>query len=261
MLGDVIGNAGIEALETGLNGLKERFCASFVVVNGENAADGFGLTEPLAQRIFAAGADVISSGNHIWEKRDFWDYLNGDNAVLRPANYPPLPTVPGKGFISIQKEGIDYLVINLQGRRDLYNIDCPFRTFDLIYCGEAEAACKDKAAPKPLVLVDFHAESNWEKEAMGFYADGRAAAVCGTHTHIQTADEKILPNGTAYISDLGMTGVCESVIGMDKDICVMRSKASVLYKMECAKGPACIHGVNIVIGSDGKALSIERIAL
>jgi metallophosphoesterase (TIGR00282 family) len=246
MLGDIIGAQGIAALERRL----AQYGADFVVANGENAADGFGLTETDAKRIFAAGVDVITSGNHIWEKRDFWPFKDAEERLLRPANYPP-PS-PGHGSIRLEKSGVSFLVVNLQGRDSLSLVDCPFRAFDAIF--------EQLEPPLPVILVDFHAESTREKEAFGFYLDGRAAAVAGTHTHIQTADEKILPKGSAYITDLGMTGTRRSIIGMDIAVCMERSVKQVAYPMRCAEGEALIQGVRLKIDrKSGKTLSIERI--
>lgn len=243
-----MGDAGLCALEHLLPSIKTGYGAVLAVVNGENAAEGFGMTANDAQRIFDAGCDVITSGNHVWEKRDFWAVMDNDTRILRPANYPE--PAAGRGFIHIEKNGISFLVINLQGREMISPIDCPFRTFDRIL---------NSLPPTPLILVDFHAESSAEKEALSFYLDGRAAVVAGTHTHTQTADEKILPLGTAYITDLGFTGVLDSVIGMDKKICIKRAVSSVAYSMECAKGEASIQGIAVQIDLDsGKAVSIER---
>jgi calcineurin-like phosphoesterase len=295
MLGDIVGETGIAALEQDLPALIAARKADLVVANGENAAGGFGLTQATAKRIFAAGVDVITSGNHIWEKRDFWDYMNTCDHILRPANYPDPSAAPlaGHGSIRIAKNGIDFLVINLQGRQFLYNIDCPFRAFDRIYEGEDSPSLQPcgltlppllgapppnphapqsllrklegqaplaPATPSPIVLVDFHAESTAEKEALGFYLDSRASAVVGTHTHTQTADEKILPQGTAYITDLGMTGVQGGVIGMDKKICITRALTNITYKMQCASGPAYIQGIHLTIArATRKTLKIERL--
>ena len=257
MLGDVMGEAGLKTLEEKLPALMAEQEPGFVIVNGENSAGGFGVNENALGRILAAGADIISTGNHIWEKRDFWPFLESEERILRPANYPQ---GPGRGWIKVNKKTTDalktFLVINLQGRELMNSIDCPFRCFDEIIA----AAANDK----PIVLVDFHAESSREKEAFGFYADGRAAVVAGTHTHVQTADEKILPKGSAYISDLGMTGVNDAVIGMEPKICIDRARNQVLYHMEAAASGGCtrIQGLIADISDDsGKAVSIQRISV
>jgi metallophosphoesterase (TIGR00282 family) len=276
MIGDVVGDPGLEVLESRLPGLIREHAADLVVVNGENAADGFGLTADALGRILAAGADVVTGGNHTWEKRDFWPVLDSEERVLRPANYPA--GTAGRGWIIVEKAPaaggapVRWLVVNLQGRELMTPIDCPFRCFDAIL--EAREVHADHAVPEgappefvagtaPFVLVDFHAESTREKEALAWYLDGRASLVAGTHTHVQTADERILPGGTGYITDLGMTGAADSILGMDKKICLDRGRTQVLYRMECAKpGPdgAVIRGVVAEInGETRETRSIKRI--
>ncbi len=251
MLGDVVGEAGVEAVSRGLASLIELYAADFVVVNGENAAGGFGLTETALKSLLDAKTDMVTTGNHVWEKRDFWPILDANTSVLRPGNYPGL--LPGKGCAVKEKNGITWVVINLQGREYMTPIDCPFRTLDTYLATQ-------KGEGPVLYIVDFHAESPQEKEALGLYADGRVAVLAGTHTHVQTADQRILPKGTAYITDLGMTGVDESVIGMDTAICLNRNKTQVPIKMELAVGKATIHGICVEIDTHtGLARSIERI--
>jgi metallophosphoesterase (TIGR00282 family) len=260
MIGDVVGEPGLAALERFLPSLIRETGAALAVVNGENAAGGFGLSAATLGRILAAGADVVTSGNHVWEKRDFWPVLEEDRRVLRPGNYPA--GTAGRGWIRTEKplpaEGppVSWLVVNLQGREFLPPIDCPFQCFDALWEREGGAV--------PLTLVDFHAESSREKEALGYYLDGRASLVAGTHTHVQTADERILPGGTAYITDLGMTGAADSVIGMDPKICLDRARYQVLYRMECAQeGPQglVIQGIRVELDrKTGRALAVERIS-
>jgi calcineurin-like phosphoesterase len=280
MIGDVVGEPGLLVLEQGLPGLIGEQQVDFTVVNGENAAGGFGLEEPSLKRILKAGADVVTTGNHVWEKREFWPVLSQEERVLRPANYPA--ENPGHGWIKLVKAGIPYLVVNLQGREHMTPIDCPFRGFDIImesqwgsggdrhplYSPSGELGVFDKEnCPAVLcgaiTLVDFHAESTREKEALGYHLDGKASLVAGTHTHVQTADERILPQGTGYITDLGMTGVTNAVIGMDRTICLDRARNQVLYRMECAKdGPCAVEGVLAEIDQDtGRALRLLRINL
>ncbi|MDR1307207.1 MAG: YmdB family metallophosphoesterase [Treponema sp.] len=267
MIGDVVGEPGLEALEQRLPALIARYSADFTVVNGENAAAGFGLTGETLDRILAAGADVVTGGNHIWEKRDFWPVLDSGQPVLRPANYPP--EVPGRGILRLEKAGVLLAVINLQGREQMKPIDCPFRCFDRLY-GEttamraaAQTAAGSASGVKPeppIILVDFHAESSREKEALAYYLDGRASVVAGTHTHVQTSDERILPGGAAYITDLGMTGAKNSVIGMDPRICLDRARTHIAYRMECASGPeTVIQGIAVTLNEKGKASAVERI--
>ena len=258
MIGDVVGDPGLEALENRLPLLIKDYSADFVIVNGENASGGFGLTEPHLKTILNSGADVVSSGNHIWEKRDFWPVLEEEKRVLRPMNYPS--GSPGRGWIKIEKPSplgvIPWVVLNLQGRELMSPLDCPFKTFD-----DFEAA--QNKNEKPIILLDFHAESTREKEALAYYIDGRVCAMAGTHTHVQTADERFLPKGSAYITDLGMTGLLDSILGMDTKICVNRAKSQVLYRMEVAvpteaKKPQ-IQGIVLEIESKTqKAISIKR---
>ncbi|GHU61155.1 metallophosphoesterase [Spirochaetia bacterium] len=259
MIGDVVGEPGLDVLEKLLPPLIAKTGADFVVVNGENAAAGFGITETEKVRILNAGADLITSGNHVWEKREFWPVMDTDGGarILRPANYPGQPV--GQGWKLIKKNTIPWLVINLQGRELMKAIDCPFRAFDSV--SETENAL---ALGPPIVLVDFHAESTREKEAFGFYLDGRASVVAGTHTHVQTADDRVLPQGTAYITDLGMTGVSGGVIGMDTKVCQDRARTQVLYRMTCAAPssaqPPEVQGILVEIDSETrKAVSIRRL--
>jgi calcineurin-like phosphoesterase len=231
LLGDVIGVSGIDALKRRLPALRKDLGADLVVANGENAAGGFGLSSETASALFACGVDVLTSGNHVWQKRDFWPVLEKDGRVLR---FP-------------------WAVINLQGRERLYPIDCPFRKADEVIA---------ELGMERLIVVDFHAECAEEKESLGFYLDGRVSCVVGTHTHVQTADEKILPGGCAYHTDLGMTGPVDSIIGMKTDICVRRSLSQIPYKMEVAEGPSIISGLFVEIDpSSRKAVSTRRISL
>ncbi|MCL2181461.1 MAG: YmdB family metallophosphoesterase [Treponema sp.] len=276
MIGDVVGNAGIETLEAYLPELRRRENLDLVTVNGENAADGYGMTEKDFRRIIAAGADVVTSGNHVWEKRDFWTILETERNMLRPANYPAdslkTQSLSGTGFTNIYENGVSWLVINLQGREFMTAIDCPFRCFDKlvgIYSGRAtdiHPLISDDGSSVssafPIILVDFHAESSREKEALAYYADGRAALIAGTHTHVQTADEKILPKGSGYITDLGMTGITDSVIGMEPNICLERARKQVMYRMETApaKTPGRMQGIIAEIDTEMvRAVSIKRI--
>jgi metallophosphoesterase (TIGR00282 family) len=200
--------------------------------------------------------DVVTSGNHVWEKRDFWPALETEARMLRPANYPE--GAPGHGYCRMEKAGIRYLVINLQGRELMTPIDCPFKKFDAILASEAVA---DDSQPPPFVIVDFHAETTREKEALGYYVDGRAGIFAGTHTHVQTADERILPAGTAYITDLGMTGPTDSVIGMDAGICLDRVRTQIAYRMTAAAGLSALHGLLVEFdGATLKPTSVRRLA-
>jgi metallophosphoesterase (TIGR00282 family) len=258
VIGDVVGEPGLKALEEKLPGIIKDNSVDFSVVNGENSADGFGMTDAVLKRMLACGVDVVTSGNHVWEKREFWEILNLNKSVLRPANYPG--DSPGRGWLCIEKAGANWVIINVQGREFMSLIDCPFRCFDAIAKNIADLE-------NPVIIVDFHAESSREKEAFAYYLDSRATLVAGTHTHVQTADERILPKGTAYITDLGMTGITYSIIGMDTKICLDRTRKQVLYRMEPAadtqidgKSNAEIQGILAEIDAEsGKALSIKRI--
>lgn len=250
VLGDIVGQPGCRAVFLGLKSLIKEYKSDFVVINGENAADGFGITPEIASQIFAGGADVITSGNHIWQKKDIYPLLNSDQPILRPANFPS--SAPGRGYVVIDIKGTNIAVLNLQGRKDFGNLDCPFQA-GLSYSKKL----KNKAN---IIIVDFHAESSSEKEALGIYLDGKVGAVLGTHTHVQTADERILPGGTAYLSDLGMTGPSESVIGSDYTISVRRSLTQMPLKHEVADNPAVISGVVLDMDTlTGKCLSIKRL--
>ncbi|MDR1411917.1 MAG: YmdB family metallophosphoesterase [Spirochaetaceae bacterium] len=260
MIGDIVGEPGLAVLESCLPALKHDTGADFVVVNGENAADGFGMTAESLKRILDAGADAVTSGNHVWEKKEFWPALEAERRMLRPANYPA--GTPGRGWYREDREGVSWVVISLQGREFMPAIDCPFRSFDAVL-----ESLGGSVSPAPsVILVDFHAESSREKEALAYYLDGRAGLVAGTHTHVQTADERLLPRGTAYITDLGMTGVSGGIIGMDPKICLDRARTQILYRMEVAKAsdsqPPVIKGVLAEIDKDtGRALSIARLSV
>jgi len=264
MIGDVVGDPGMEVLERRLPVLIKENSADFVVVNGENAAGGFGLTSDLLARIIAAGADIVTSGNHIWEKRDFWPTLDSEGRILRPMNYPE--GSPGRGWAKLEKPSswgpVAWITVNLQGREFMKAIDCPFKAFDNLEA--LEAAANATGAEKPIILVDFHAESTREKEALAYYLDGRASLIAGTHTHIPTADERLLPKGSAYITDLGMTGTLDGIIGMDTKICLDRARNQVLYRMEVAgassEGKTAVQGIVAEIDAESrKAISIRRL--
>ncbi len=252
MIGDVIGQPGLKALFAGLGPLVRSTGADIVIANGENAMGGFGIGKEEADRLFSIGVQVITTGNHVWERPGSAELLAATPRLLRPANYPP--GAAGAGRAVLESCGESWAVLNLQGREGMSPIDCPFRTAD------AELAAIEAEAPGAIVLVDFHAESVGEKEALGFYLDGRVAAIAGTHTHVQTADERILPKGTGYITDIGMSGPLDSVIGVKIDICVRRGLTQMPIKMESADGDAFISGVLFSIDPETRrCLSVERI--
>jgi metallophosphoesterase (TIGR00282 family) len=209
-----------------------------------------GITPEAAEGLFKSGIDVITSGNHIWQRREIIPLLERDNRILRPENYPT--GVPGGGISLITKKQVPAAIVNLQGRVNMYSIRCPFKV--------GESLIRQLGKKAKVIVVDFHAELPEEKEALALHLDGKVSAVVGTHTHVQTADEKILPGGTAYITDTGMTGPAEGVIGMKRDISIKRSLMQIPYKMEVEDSAAVVMGVLLTIAVDsGKALSIERI--
>ncbi len=250
ILGDIVGKPGYRALFIGLKGLIRKNSIDIVIANGENAADGYGLTPEIARSIFQSGVNVITSGNHIWQKQEIFPVLDSEDCLLRPDNYPD--GVPGHGSCLAEVGDIKVGVINLEGRLQMSNIRCPFKIADHLI-GKLKRTTN-------IIIVDFHAEIPEEKEALGYYLDGRVSAVVGTHTHVQTADERVLPHGTAYITDIGMTGPSDSVIGMRVEDALRRSLTQMPIRMEVAEKPADIMGVVIEIDtSSGKALSIKRI--
>jgi hypothetical protein len=222
------------------------------IANAENSAGGFGITPSIAEDLFALGIDVLTSGNHIWDKRDIFDYLGRQPRLLRPANYPE---APGRGVIAIRaRNGVECAVINLQGRTYMTPIDCPFRAADRIL-GELDPAIKVK-------FVDFHAEVTSEKVAMGWHLDGRVSAVVGTHTHIPTADTRLLPGGTAYQTDCGMTGPYGSVIGVDTATILQKFLTGLPARMEAAKESPELHAVIVDVDEDtGRARAVRRHAI
>ena len=250
-IGDIVGKPGREVLAKELPLIKKEFALDFVVVNGENAAGGSGILPKQATEIFAAGADVITLGDHVWDKAEINSLLEDNQNMIRPANFPE--GAPGRGYTVVEAaNGHKVAVINLLGRTFMrYNVTCPFRCLDEIV---------EKAASlTKIIILDMHAETTSEKVAIGHYANGRVSAVVGTHTHIQTADEKILSKGTAYITDLGMSGPYDSVIGQDKDRIIKRFLTSLPQKFEVAQAQATLCGVVIQIDEvTGQAQKIVR---
>ncbi len=252
-IGDIVGKGGRTAVKALLPSLVDRYKIDLVIANGENVAAGFGLTESLVEELFRMGVHVITTGNHVWDKKEFIPYISKDNRVLRPHNYPP--GVPGSGSIVITlRNGLKAAVMNISGRVFMTGMDCPFRT------GLAEI--ERLSLETDIIIIDFHAEATSEKVAFGYFVDGKVSAVIGTHTHVQTADEKILPEGTAYITDVGMTGPARSVIGMEIGQIVQRFLTSMPTKFETAQGDAILSAVAIEISSDnGKATGIQRLQI
>lgn len=252
MVGDVYGESGRAAVAKLLPKLRREHAIDFCVVNVENAAGGFGVTAPIARQILESGADVMTSGNHIWDKKEIVAYIVKENLLLRPANFPA--GTPGAGHVTIKCGPHRIAVVNLMGRVFMLPIDCPFR--------KADELVPELRKETPIVLVDMHCEATSESLAMGWYLAGRVSAVVGTHRHVQTADERILPGGTAYITDLGLTGPTDGVIGVDRDQIIQRFLQQMPIRFETAKGPAALHGVVIVVDPDtGRASSIRRLSI
>lgn len=250
-IGDIVGAPGREAVKQSLPQLQKEHGLGFVIANAENAAGGSGITSKVADELFSAGVDVLTSGDHVWKKSEIFEIINTGRNILRPANYP-IPA-PGRGYAVFgTREGIAIGVINLLGRVFLEPLECPFKT--------ALAAREALAKETKIVIVDMHAEATSEKIAMGWFLDGKVSAVLGTHTHIQTADEKILPLGTAYITDVGMCGPYDSVIGRKKESVLARFLSSIPTKFEVAENDIQLHGAIIDIDEkSGSARSIIRV--
>jgi metallophosphoesterase (TIGR00282 family) len=250
MVGDVYGEPGRAAIQRLLPRLREEHAINLVVVNVENAAGGFGITPPMAKAFLDQGVDVMTTGNHVWDKKEIIPHIAKENLLLRPANFPE--GTPGVGFITVKAGPYRVGVINLMGRVFMNPIDCPFR--------KADEILRDLRRDTPIILVDMHAEATSETLAMGWYLDGRATAVVGTHRHVQTADERVLPGGTAYITDLGLTGPTDGVIGVDREQIIQRFLTQMPMKFETAKGPAALHGVVITLEPEtGRATGIQRL--
>jgi len=250
-IGDIIGKPGRQAVSRELHRLVDRYMVDLVIANGENAAGGFGITEETANDLYKCGIDVLTSGNHIWDKKESVAFVNREEKLLRPANYPE--GAPGRGSgLFTTAGGARVAVLNLEGRVFMNNLDCPFRT--------ADREIARLQTETPIILVDFHAEATSEKTSLGWYLDGRVSALIGTHTHIQTADERILPGGTAYLTDAGMTGSIDSVIGVRKEEAITKFLSQLPKKFEVAKNNLRLNAVVISVDEEsGKAVSVERI--
>jgi metallophosphoesterase (TIGR00282 family) len=243
-IGDIVGKPGRQAVSRLLPDLRRQYGLDMVVANGENAAGGIGLTPETARELLDAGVDVLTSGNHIWAQKEIFPYLDGQMPILRPLNYPP--GVPGRGHLVVG----EVAVVNIMGRTFIGNLDCPFQAMDKLL-----AEIKQK-----VIIVDFHAEATSEKVAMGRYLDGRVSAVLGTHTHVGTIDTQILAKGTAYVSDIGMSGPIDSIIGDDAEAVLKRFLTGIHHRLSVGKGKAALNAVMVAIDkSTGRAESIERI--
>lgn len=247
-IGDIVGKPGKETIEKFLPELKKDYALDFVIANAENVSGGTGITPKSANRLFDLGIDCLTSGDHIWKRPEVLEIIN-DPRIIRPLNLAK--TALGKGFTVITKDGVKAAVINLQGRVFMPPIDCPFNAIKEIL-DEIRKQAK-------IIIVDMHAEATSEKVAMGYFLDGKVSAVLGTHTHVQTADEKILPGGTAYISDVGMTGPMDSVIGRKKEKIIERFITGMPSRLELGSENLELQGAVVQINPDGKAVKIQRI--
>lgn len=249
-IGDIVGRPGRKIVKTYLHELTSSEGIELVIANGENSAGGFGLNLEVCQELLTAGIDVITMGNHIWDNREIYQVLERERRVIRPANYPG--GTPGEGYyVAETNKGVLVGVINILGQVFLDPLTCPFQTANE-YINELRKKTK-------FIIIDFHAEATSEKMALGWYLDGRVSAVLGTHTHIITADERILPKGTAYITDVGMTGPSNSVLGIAPDLVLKKFLTKLPVRFEVAGGPIELNGVILEIADSGLALSIRRI--
>lgn len=252
-IGDIIGEPGRKMVKQCLPDLQRTHVPDLIIANGENAAGGFGITPAIADELFSLGIHVLTSGNHVWDKKEIEPYLARQERLIRPANYPAGTTGYGSAIVSTDGAG-KAAVLNLEGRVFMSHLDDPFRVAER----EIERLRKDAR----VVIIDFHAEATSEKSALAWYLDGKASAVLGTHTHVQTADERILPGGTAFLTDVGMTGPTDSVIGVKKEDAINRFLTQRPHKFEIPKGPVHLDAVAIDIDAKtGKARSIERIKI
>jgi len=250
-IGDVVGSAGCELLRQKLPAYKRNNSIDVCIVNGENAANGNGLTPSAAEHLMISGADVITGGNHTFRKSELYDMLEASDTILRPANYPP--SAPGRGICTVDRGRFQVTVINLMGVVYTEPLACPFDTLDSLL---------EKAGNPKFCVVDFHAEATAEKKALAFYADGRISAMFGTHTHVQTADQQILPKGTGYITDAGMTGPVLSVLGIKPEHALKKLRDKLPVRFGVAGGESSINGVLFTISNEtGKTIAVERINL
>jgi metallophosphoesterase (TIGR00282 family) len=250
-VGDIVGSPGRHAVEALLPGLRERHEPDFVVVNGENSAGGLGITERIARGLYRIGVDAITLGNHAFRHAEVYDFLDRDERIVRPANYPK--GNPGRGYTVVENDGLRLAVVNLSGTVFLDAARSPF--------AEVDAILAELRGRADHVLVDFHGEATSEKVAMGWYLDGRVTACVGTHTHVPTADARVLPGGTAYITDVGMTGPRGGVIGVQKELAVRRFVTQMPVKFETATDDPWLNGVLIEADESGRATAIEQLLL
>ena len=252
-IGDIVGKPGRNAISALLPGIVGRHGVDIVIANCENAAGGFGVTRKVVDELYHNEIDILTSGNHIWDKKEITNFIDDYETLLRPANYPE-GTV-GRGSVTIKTRlGVSLGVLNLEGRVFMRPLDCPFRV--------ANREIDKLKCETDIIIVDMHAEATSEKEALGWFLDGKVSAVLGTHTHVQTADERVLPGGTAYITDVGMTGAFDSVLGIKKEVALERFLTLLPNRYDVAKGDVRFQGVLIDIDNKtGKSISIERLSV
>ncbi|GAX91798.1 TIGR00282 family metallophosphoesterase [Effusibacillus lacus] len=250
-IGDIVGNPGRMIVEQKLPELQKEYHPDLIIANAENASNGRGLTPKLAEALFDANIDILTMGNHVWDNREILGYIENERRIVRPANYPK--GVPGLGYTLVKVNQAQIAVINLIGRVFMGDYDSPFTTADQIL-SEIEPVT-------PHIFIDFHAEATSEKLALAHYLDGRVSAVVGTHTHVQTADEQIFPGGTAYLTDVGMCGPVNSIIGMKKEQVLQRFLTQMPVRLEVEQGPAMLNALFLELTEQGKAASIKRITL
>ena len=252
-IGDIVGKTGRKCLKTALDELKKETAFDLIVANGENAAGGAGITETVFNDLRNTGVDVVTGGNHTWDQKDIYNFIDREPRLIRPANYPE-ETTPGYGSVIIERKKGKYkiAVLNLIGRVFMRPADCPFRTADKIIPG-----LKEKA---DLILVDFHAEATSEKQALGWYLDGQVNAVIGTHSHVQTADERILTRGTAYITDVGMVGLYDSILGVDKGGPLKRFLTQMPHKLSISDGTSLFNALIVEFNEQGETVFVKRIS-
>jgi 2',3'-cyclic-nucleotide 2'-phosphodiesterase len=249
-IGDIVGSPGRDIWKQYAARLKSKYKPGLTIVNGENAAAGKGITKKIYHELLEAGADILTMGNHTWDKKEIFDFVSEADKMVRPANFPP--GVPGEGLRYIKSGKKKVAVINLQGRTFMPPIDCPFQKADeLVAAAEKETS---------IIFVDFHAEATSEKQAMAWYLNGRVSAVIGTHTHVPTADNRILDKGTAYMSDAGMTGPHNGILGMDREVIINRFLTGLPGRFEVTDGPVQLNGIVVEIDdTTGRSTSIQRI--
>jgi len=247
-IGDIVGSVGRKAVKSILPKLKSKYRTSIIIANGENAAAGRGITRAIATELFEAGVHGITMGNHTWDQKDIFDFIDDEQKLIRPANFPE--GTPGRGSAIIKANGKELMIVNLQGRTFLPPIDCPFAKVDELLRSDKKPAC---------VLVDFHAEATSEKIAMGWHLDGRVSAVVGTHTHVQSHDERILPGGTAYITDVGMVGPRDGVLGMERNAVLQKFKTQLPVRFVVDEGKWHFHAVSIEMNEQTGAAGAIRL--